>query len=87
MKTTYNIIPDASVEVLRQLKGQQVDGIAVEQTDTLEHALSQMVILHLPNEDISIWSEEVESRPDEYPDLARVCVFREQKGRWDSLGE
>ncbi len=87
MKTTYNIIPDASVEVLRQLKGQQVDGISVEQTDTLEHALSQMVILHLPNEDISIWSEEVESRPDEYPDLARVCVFREQKGRWDSLGE
>ena len=87
MKNTYNIISDASVEILRQLKGQQVEDISVEQTDTLEHALPQMVILHLPNEDISIWSEEIENRPDEYPDLAQVCVFREQKGRWDSLGE
>lgn len=48
----------------------------------LAHALSQMVILHLSNEDISIWSEEVENRPDEYPDLARVCVFSEQKVYW-----
>ena len=63
-----------------------MEGISVEQTDTLEHTLSQMVILHLSNEDISIWSEGVENRPDEYPDLAQICVFREQKGRWDSLG-
>ena len=41
MKNTYNIIQDASVEILRQLKGQQVEGISVEQTDTLEHTLSQ----------------------------------------------
>ena len=86
MKNTNNIIPDASVEILRQLKGRQLESISVEQTDTLEHALSQMVILHLLNEDISIWSEEIENRPDEYPDLAQICVFREQKGRWDSLG-
>ncbi len=86
MKNTYNIIPDASVEILRQLRGRLVEGISVEQTDTLEHTLSQMVILLLSNEDISIWSEEVENRPDEYPDLAQICVFREQKGRWDSLG-
>ena len=87
MKDTYNIIPDASVEILRQLKGQMVEGISVEQTETLEHTLSQMVILHLSNEDISIWSNEVKNRQNEYPDLAQVCVFREQKGRWDSLGE
>ena len=52
MKDTYNIIPDASVEILRQLKGQMVEGISVEQTETLEHTLSQMVILHLSNEDL-----------------------------------
>ena len=49
MKNTYNIIPDASVEILRQLRGRLVEGISVEQTDTLEHTLSQMVILHLSN--------------------------------------
>ena len=87
MKDTNNIIPDSSVEILRQLKGQRVDGISVELSSTLEHTLSQMVILHLSKEDISIWSEAVENRSDEYPDLAQVCVFREQKGRWDSLGE
>jgi len=87
MKNTSNIITETSVEILRQLKGQHVEGISVEQTDTLEHTLSQMVILHLTNEDISVWSEEIENRPDEYPDLARICAFREQKGRWDSLGE
>ena len=52
MKDTYNIIPDASVEILRQLKGQMVEGISVEQTETLEHTLSQMVILHLYNEEV-----------------------------------
>ncbi len=87
MKDTYNIIPNTSVDTLRQLKGQMVEGISVEHTNSLEHTLSQMVILHLSQGDVSIWSEEVENRPDEYPDLAQVGVFSEQKGHWNSLGE
>lgn len=43
MKNTYNIIPDASVEILRQLRRRLVEGISVEQNDMLAHALSQMV--------------------------------------------
>lgn len=30
MKNTYNIIPDASVEILRQLRRRLVEGISVE---------------------------------------------------------
>lgn len=87
MKDTCNVIPKEALEVLRELKGKHVTGISVEHTLSLEHSLSQMVILHLADKDVSIWSEEVEPRPDEYPDLAQVGVYSDVKGHWDSLGD
>ena len=87
MKDTDNTVSNTVEEILCQLKGQLVESISVERSSALDHTISQMVILHLPQKDISIWSEEVENRPDEYPDLAQISVYREPKGCWDSLGE
>lgn len=77
MKDTNNRIHPQYTEILETLKGKKLEKVSIDYGDSLNHSLSQFVILHLPNESISLWSTEKQNCPDEYPDLAEISVCKE----------